>query len=187
MALFKKKETKPLSENGSDVGNNDFVESNADNTVQQAENDLQACQQELASLKDRFVRSNADFENYKRRQEKERLLWADAVQIAVLGDMLTAVDDVERANLQLQKQERTPELEAWLVGIDLISKSLAKVLAKYGVQEMSSYVDFDPELHEALAQVDSSSHTSGQIVEVLQKGFMYKDQVLRHAKVSVAK
>lgn len=148
---------------------------------------LQACKAELAHMSDRVARLQADFENYKRRQEKERAAWFTSAQSMVLLDLLAIVDDFERAMSEAQKNSgNNPELTNWLMGFVLIEKSLSKVLAKFGVTVMTDFTTFDPEKHEAIMQVDSEK-TSGSIVDVLQKGYLFKDTVLRPAKVSVAK
>jgi len=148
---------------------------------------LQACQKELADLKDQFMRSAADFQNYKRRSDQERATWMLNAQSAVFKDLLAIVDDFDRAQEEHAKKERTPEMDAWLQGFEMIGKSLYKLLKKYDITPIKENKKFDPELHEALVQVDSDDHESGQIVSVLQKGFMIKDKLLRPAKVSVAK
>ena len=145
---------------------------------------LTACMNELGGLKDRYARLGSDFENYKRRIEKEKSSWMQSAQTAILSDLLGIVDDFDRALQAGKQQESTAQL---LSGFDLIEKSLHKLLAKYGVTPMKDYQTFDPEKHEALMHVDSPEHKSGDIVQVLQKGFMFKDVVLRPAKVSVAK
>lgn len=161
------------------------------NSVEQNEKEknsleLTACINELVLLKDKYARLGSDFENYKRRIEKEKSSWMQSAQSAILTDLLTVADDFERA-LQAGKQNQQESSAALLAGFDLIEKGLQKLLAKYGVVPMKDYQTFDPEKHEALMHVDSPDHASGDIVQVLQKGFMHKDTVLRPAKVSVAK
>ena len=101
--------------------------------------------------------------------------------------MLAIVGDFDRAVQEHQKKERTPQLDAWLTGFEMINKSLYKFLKKYEVEEITELVSFDPTLHEALVHIESAQHESGQIIEVMQKGFTFKGEVLRPAKVSVAK
>jgi len=87
----------------------------------------------------------------------------------------------------MHKGEQSQSVASAISGLELIQKSVLKTLTKHNVTIMIQVTDFDPQLHEALMHVDSEHHITGQIVQVLQKGFMHKDAVLRHAKVSVAK
>lgn len=143
------------------------------------EHQLNECLLEKDEWKDRCLRTAADFENFKRRSEKERIQWITNTQSSVLADVLDIVDDFERALAQPADQSRE--------GFELIYKSLQKILQKYGVQEIKEVAEFDPNLHEAIMQVESADHQAGQIVQVLQKGYRFKEQILRPAKVSVAK
>ncbi|NRB21383.1 nucleotide exchange factor GrpE [Candidatus Dependentiae bacterium] len=164
------------------------AEQEAKNLAKKEKNDsLKACEQELADLKEKYVRSVADFDNYKRRSEQERARWALSAQSAVFVDLLAIVDNFDRAQAEHEKKERTPKMDVWLQGFELIGKSLYKLLDKYNVKPVKDNKTFNPELHEALVQVDSQDHESGQIVDVLQKGFTFKGELLRPAKVSVAK
>lgn len=154
-------------------------------TAEQTE--LQACKLELSQMVERAARLQADFENYKRRQEKERANWFTSAQSMIFVDLLSIIDDFERAMAEAQKQsQQNSELEQWITGFSLIEKALSKTLAKFGVTPMAEESTFDPEKHEAIMQVESDQE-SGSIVGVLQKGYMFKDTVLRPAKVSVAK
>lgn len=159
-----------------------------DNIAQQANKEaIDACKKELAEVQEKFMHVSADLANFKRRVEKERMMWIRNAQKEVLYDILSIVDDFDRAVIEHQKKERTPELETWLSGFEMIHNSLYEFLKKHGVTPIDNMKQFNPELHEAIAQVDSSEHTSGDIVELMQKGFMFHDQLLRPAKVVVAK
>lgn len=149
--------------------------------------DLERCSKEIDELKDAAKRVAADFENFKKRVERDRVMWAQTAQSELLRNLLPIVDDFDRALQQATKQEVQPELKTWLAGFELINKSFYKFLQSYDVTPMTQMTNFDPELHEALAQVESADHESGTIVEVAQKGFMIKDRVLRPARVTVAK
>ncbi|NBX78539.1 nucleotide exchange factor GrpE [bacterium] len=154
-------------------------------TEQTSTQALEACQAEVAAWKDRCMRTMADFQNYQQRSEKERVLWMDKAQERVLKDVLSLFDDVDRALQEIQKQD-VSSVQAFVAGLELLHKQTVKVLEKYGVKEFAAYEQFDPELHEAITFVSAQGKQSGFVVDVFQKGFMYKDQVLRIAKVSVA-
>ena len=149
--------------------------------------ELESCKIEVAEWKDKFFRSNADFENFKKRMLEQQRLWVGTAQAEILTDLLTVVDNFERALAEHEKQEKIPESRAWIEGFALIYQSLITLLHKSGVEEITEHGIFNPIYHEALVQVDSPDHESGAIVEIMQKGYSFKDKVLRPAKVSVAK
>lgn len=142
--------------------------------------ELKECQTQRDEWKDRCLRTVADFENFKRRVEKEKMMWIASAQSSIIQDLLSIVDDFDRAFAQEQNTANTQ-------GFALIYKAFAKLLEKYGVQEIKDLTHFDPTYHEAIMQVESSDHKPGDIVQVLQKGYTFKGEVLRPAKVSVAK
>lgn len=144
------------------------------------------CCEDLKEYKNRYLYLNAEFDNYRKRIEKERIQWLASTQATVLTDVLSIVDDFERALQQLQSQQLPPEIVSHLAGIELIAKSLQKLLKKYDVEEISEVTTFNPELHEAVMQVKAEGQPSGSVVTVFQKGYKHKGQVLRPAQVSVA-
>jgi molecular chaperone GrpE len=149
------------------------------------EKHLENCNLELRQAKDLFVRLNADFDNYKKRTIKEKANWVVASQADLLTDLLNIVDDFDRAFIQAQKDES--KNSSWFKGFELIYKSFYKFLDKHEVKEITDFTYFNPEYHEAIAQIESDNHKSGDIIDVAQKGFIFKDRVLRAAKVTVAK
>ncbi len=158
---------------------------------------LADCQTQINEWKDRALRTAADYENFKKRSEKERLLWISSAQSAVLLDLISIVDDFDRAFASLRQgfggqgpipaHPEEPRSGVSKDGFELIYKSLQKILEKYGIQEIKDLSHFDPTKHEAIMQVESADHKPGDIVQVLQKGYLFKGEVLRPAKVSVAK
>lgn len=146
--------------------------------------------------KDLYRRVLADLENYKRRVEKERAGWYIDAQIAVIRPILTVVEDIDRA-VGLKKETRPVEtcpVETRPVetGLGLIQKNFYKILKDLGVSEIDCSKEFSPDLHEALLEVESDKHESGEIVDVVSKGYSFKrgesePVVIKHAKVSVAK
>ena len=135
---------------------------------------------------EKYLSLTADFQNYKKRVTQERTDWAQDAQKAVFVDLLVIIDNFERALEQEKKHENVERLE-WLAGFEMIYQSLEKLLAKFGVQAITDFSVFNPKYHEALLQVDSEQHKSGEIVQVLQKGYTMHDKVIRPAIVSVAK
>lgn len=152
-----------------------------------AMDETEQCRAQLAKAEERIKYLYADFENFRRNTEKERAIWVSSAQARVFTDLLTVVDNFERAIDDLSGALLTEPERARLQGFELIYKELAAVLGRYGVAEIPVNIPFDPEKHEALVRVEGSDMASGQIVAVLQKGYLVKDTVLRPAKVSVAK
>jgi molecular chaperone GrpE len=137
---------------------------------------LEQCKIEQADWKERAFRLTADLENYKKRMTKEQSYWMQRAQANILQDVLPIVDNFDRAMEHIKDNE----------GMAMIHTSLHDFLKNAGVQEVS-YTHFDPIYHEALMHVESEDYTSGQIVQVLEKGYQVGEHVLRPAKVSVAK
>lgn len=144
-------------------------------------------QKELDALKDKYVRLGADYQNYKKRVELQRAEWAFSAQSKIILELLPVIDNFDRALEEAQKNNENQDLKKWLAGFELIHKNLYDCLKSCNVTEIDQVTTFDPELHEALMQVEDEKYESGQIVQVLQKGFMLDSKVIRPAKVSVAK
>lgn len=138
---------------------------------------LDACMKERDEWKEKYLYARADFDNAQRRMAKDmdRLIWEG--QAKVLRELVDILGDFERA-LAIHTQQD---------GFMLIYKRLVKLLDTAGVKEIEVKHTFDPEFHEAVAHVDAPEHDSGSVVEVLQKGYLFKNEILRPARVSVAK
>jgi molecular chaperone GrpE len=177
-------------ENNSPENLQDFQDEQ-DNQLQQSadvkKNEIEMCLTELSLWKDQCKRISADFENFKKRVERDRAAWSYAAQAEILRNLLPVIDDFDRAMSEYKKLERSSDHESWIAGFDLIRKAFDKFLQTYGVTEITQLEHFDPEFHEAVAQVDSPTHESGALVDVVQKGYMFNGHVLRVARVTVAK
>ena len=144
-------------------------------------------QAELAEMKDRYMRLLAEYDNFRRRTQKEKEnIYADAIS-EVVKEWLPLVDDIERAvasseNMDVSSVEKVAE------GIKLIGKQAVNVLGKLGVEEISSGEGeaFDPNLHEAVMHVEDESLPEQSIAQVFQKGYSCKGRVIRHSVVKVA-
>lgn len=148
--------------------------------------ELQNCKTELAHYKEKYSYLLSDFENHRRREVTETANRITRAQSAIFLDLLPIVDNFERAFAETTLQQ--DDLQKRLAGFELIHKNLLKLLEKYGVKPMTVTEDelFDPEFHEALMHVQQEGKTSGHVVQVMQKGYLYKGNVLRPAQVSVA-
>lgn len=158
-----------------------------DNTTAMTDKEaLEKAEAHIGEWAEKYLTLTADFENYKKRVNSERADWAVEAQKRMVLDLLAVVDNFERALEQEKKREDNANV-SWLAGFEMIYQSLEKALAKYGVQVITDFSVFNPKYHEALMQVESDKHKSGEIVQVLQKGYMMNDKVIRPATVSVAK
>ena len=142
------------------------------------EAELQKLTEQYAELNDRYVRMLAEYDNFRRRSQKEREnVYADAYSDAV-SEMLPVIDNLERA-------AQYSDAEAVLKGVQMILKSTEDMLSKLGIVEIEAKV-FDPEYHNAVMHVEDESYGEGEVVEVLQKGYMKGDKVIRYVMVKVA-
>lgn len=136
---------------------------------------------------EKFLRAYADLENYKKRVEKER---ADSLRYAnedLMRDLLPFVDNLGRA-IEHSASETNNNPQALIEGVELTLQELMRVLEKHGLKPIDSVGKaFDPNLHEAMMQVENNEYEPLTVVEEFQKGYLLRDRLLRPARVSVAK
>jgi len=141
-------------------------------------------QRERDDYYDRYLRKTAEFDNYRKRVERERREQGDQAVNNLLEQLLLVVDDFDRA-LTVDASEGGA---AYRKGIELIHAKLNDLLRKYGVRPIDAVgADFDPNLHQAVVHEESSQHRDGEVIAELQKGYMIGDRLLRPAMVKVAK
>lgn len=135
---------------------------------------------------DRLLRLQADFDNTRKRIEKEKQDFVRFANEGIIVELLNILDDLERAvDLAESKHE---DLPAFLKGVEMILAHLYEMLKEYGVRPIDAEGKlFDPHLHEALMQVENKDVPEHTIVEELQKGYLLNDRVIRTAKVKVSK
>ena len=145
--------------------------------------------QKVAELEDKYLREHAEFENIKKRMEKEKFQAIAYAHEQFARDLLSVIDSLDNASASVSdKEEVTPEMFTQLKeGIELTISQFGKVFEKHGVELVTMENGFDPNFHEAVMKVDSPDHEVGQVVQVLQKGYKIKTRVLRPAMVSIAK
>jgi molecular chaperone GrpE len=149
------------------------------------EAEIEALSKEKEELNDRFLRLYSEFENYKKRTNKEKIdLVATASEKVILG-LLPIVDDYERAIKHNQSVEDTTVFKE---GFELIYNKLLALLKRFEVEEINAVGEtFNTDLHEAITHIPSSSEEdAGKIIDVTEKGYKLKDKVIRYAKVVVA-
>ncbi len=142
-------------------------------------------EEENKILKDQLLRKAAEFDNYKRRTEKEFINLLDSANEELILEILPAIDDFERS---LQHMEESENNDSHSEGIRLIYKKLISTLEKKGLKPIDAIgQEFDPDQHQALLQVESDKHESGSVVEEHLKGYKLNEKVIRHSQVLVAK
>ena len=152
---------------------------------QQLNAELEQTRKESKEYFEGWQRERADFANYKRRIEREQAQVYQTAAASVIKRYLGVLDDLERA-LKVRPQEG--EGAAWAEGIELVYRKLLAILESEGIRPMDAAgQQFDPNFHEAVVSEDSPEYESGQVIEVLQQGYMLGDRVLRPAMVRVAR
>ena len=144
---------------------------------------LDELRREKDAVQDRLLRTAAEFDNYRKRVERERRELADYMKMDVLNELLPIVDNFERA-----LQAPSSDADSLRKGVELIYKQLIDLLRKRGVTPIEALgTDFDPNFHQAVIHETSPSHREGEVIEELQRGYMLGDKLLRPAMVKVAK
>lgn len=152
--------------------------------TEQPNPDVSELQRERDDLYDRLLRKSAEFDNYRKRIDKERREQAEWAAADVLTDVLAVMDDFDRA-LSI---EAPPDAKSYLAGFELIHRQLGELLRKRGVTPIESLgSDFDPYLHQAVAYDESPGAREGEVIGELRKGYKLGDRLLRPAMVRVAK
>lgn len=173
-----------VSENTAEVADN-LPESSAENAknVKDEQTDTAKLQGEIAEQKDKYIRLYSEFENFRRRTAKEKLEMIQSANEQLLKALLPVVDDFERAEKSF-KDKDSKELE----GFFLIYNKFKKTLDQYGVKTMEAGAgsEFNPDLHEAITQIPAPDEKlKGKIVDVVEKGYLLNEKVIRFAKVVV--
>ena len=145
---------------------------------------LQAVQQERDTLRDRLLRTAAEFDNCRKRVDRERRELSEFAASDILSELLPIVDNFERA-----LQAPAPaEAEGFRTGIEMIHRQMLDLLRKRGVKPIEALgTDFDPNFHQAVIHEASPDHRVGEVMAELQRGYMLGDRLLRPAMVKVAK
>jgi molecular chaperone GrpE len=154
------------------------------------EETIESVKKELNVLQEKYVKVYADFDNAKKRLEKDK--W-NAIDYAIEGfakDLLNSLDSLDMAMKSAENKEANPKelLEKLVEGLKLTSGQFENVLTKNNIEKIETDGDFDPNIHNAVLQVDApEGKKSGDIIEVMQQGYKLKSRTLRPAMVSVAK
>lgn len=151
--------------------------------IQAAEDKLTSVQKDLEELKDRHLRKTAEFENLRKRSEREKTEYYRQALASFLGDFLDIADNFQRALDHAKPEELNSDFGQ---GVELIHKQFNELWKRYGLKEVDTSGDFDPNVHEAVATEENNSVPPQTILQVLQKGYMLQDRLVRPALVKVA-
>lgn len=164
------------------------LENNSEESIKDEESESQDTKiKELEKLandnEEKYLRLYAEFENYKRRIQKENQINATYKAQGVLTDILPSIDNIERA-LQIEGDDES--FKSLQKGVQMVHESLLRALKDNGLEEiLAEGKEFDPNLHQAVVQDDNPDFKSGEVTQELQKGYKLKDRVLRPSMVKV--
>ena len=160
------------------------TEEAADEEEPEEKDPLEKAQDEIAELKDKWLRSVAEFENYRKRTLKERAELILNGGEKFITAILPILDDMERA---IENGKKTDDPDVLREGIELIYQKFMKTLEAQGVKKIEALdADFDTDVHEAVAMVPGmGDDKKGKVIDCLQQGYKLNDKVIRHAKVAV--
>lgn len=137
----------------------------------------------IEELTDQVKRQMAEFENFRKRTEKEKTQMYEVGAKSIIEKILPVVDNFERGLAAVPEEQKT---DAFVEGMDKIYKQMMTVFAELDVKPIEAVgKEFDPEFHNAVMQVESDEYESGVVAQELQKGYMYRDSVVRHSMVAV--
>jgi molecular chaperone GrpE len=147
--------------------------------------DFEEIQRQRDEYYDLLLRKSAEFDNYRKRVERDRLTLSDAAAASMIEELLPLVDDLERA---LKAEAGTEAGDAYRRGVELIHRQLGDLLRKRGVRPIEALgADFDPHYHQAVAHESAAGRREGEVIEEFRRGYMLGDRLLRPSMVKVAK
>ena len=146
--------------------------------------ELEIKEKENLDLKDKMARTLAEFDNFRKRTTKEKANMYDDGIMSTVEKLLPIIDNFERA---LTKDEDENEKDSFYIGMEMVLKQLLNLLKDIGIEEMDCLgKEFDANLHNGVMKVEDETVGENIIVEVMQKGYVFKEKVLRHSMVKVA-
>jgi molecular chaperone GrpE len=149
------------------------------------ESEMEKLKEQVADLNDRYLRQAAEFQNYKTRTARERVEMIQTAGRDVITDLLDVLDDSERAQKQLDTTNDVSQIKE---GVQLVFTKLRNTLSGKGLKPMEVVgKEFNPDLHEAITEIDAGAEKKGKIVAEVQKGYYLNDKIIRFAKVVVGK
>jgi molecular chaperone GrpE len=147
--------------------------------------DVDEVQRQRDDYYERLLRKTAEFDNYRKRVDRDRQATSESLTAEVMRDLLPLVDDLERA---LKADPGTKGTESYRLGVELIQRQLLEILRRRGVKPIEALgTDFDPHFHQAVSYDASEGHRDGEVIEEFARGYMLGERLLRPAMVKVAK
>lgn len=175
------------SEENEEIKKDDNQEEESD--CSSFEEKIEELEEKNKEIEEKYLRAVADFDNMKKRLEREKMQAVSYANEEFARDLLPVIDSMDFAAESAEKiedngSEYVKKIEE---GIALTIEQFKKVMQKHGIELIDTANGFNPHFHDAVMQVESDDHEEGEIVQLLQKGYKIKDRVLRPAMVSVAK
>ncbi len=153
--------------------------------VEDGKKQIEVLNQKIGSLQEALLRNQAELQNYKRRKDEENEKVLKYKNEEIIKELLAIVDNFERA-ISMDDNDLSDEVSKFLAGFKLIYTTMIGILNKFDVKEIDAEgIEFDPEYHHAVLTDHDENKPAGVILEVLQKGYLYKDRVIRPAMVKV--
>lgn len=166
---------------------NSILENEVCKEESQDSQDTQDFEAKYLELKDQYARAYADFENTKKRLEREKYQSLEYANERFGLDLLPVLDTLQKALESAKNSQADSTQNAIAEGLELTLETFYKALAKHGIEPIDTSGEFDPNLHECLMQVKDEAKQNGAIAQVLQNGYTYKQRLLRPAMVSIVK
>jgi len=195
--LMKEKDIKNNGKSFSGLNENDEAESgiNSDENMSGSsylndeiveENAIEKLNEELQEQKDKYLRLVAEFDNFKKRNARERIELIQTAGKEVITSLLDVLDDCDRAEKQLQNSDDINQVRE---GVQLVFNKLRSTLQNRGLKQMESiHTEFDVEQHEAITEIPApSENLKGKVIDEVQKGYYLNDKIIRFAKVVIGK
>lgn len=159
---------------------------NTENEIKETLGEMEQMKLEIQEQKEKFIRLYAEFDNFKRRNAKERVELIQTAGRDVIQSMLEVMDDCDRAEKQLQNSEDLHQIKQ---GIQLVFTKLRNTLHAKGVKEMKSIgEEFNPDIHEAITEIPVTDPAmKGKVVDEVEKGYTLNEKIIRYSKVVVGK
>ena len=153
--------------------------------VEKLTGEIDSLNKQVAELNDRYLRQAAEFDNFRRRNAKERVELIQTAGKDVITDLLVVLDDSERAQKQMETTDDVTQIKE---GIQLVFAKLRNTLSTKGLKPMNATgTEFNPDLHEAITEIDAGEEMKGKVVDEVQKGYYLNDKIIRFAKVVVGR
>lgn len=179
-----------LGESGESVDSSESLETNADDSADSNESsdssESTTESDKIKALEEKYIRAYAEFDNVKKRLEREKYQSLEYANEQILKDFLPILDTLESA-LESTKNDDSEAMAKIREGIQLTIDNFLKAFSKHSVERISTEGEFDPNVHNAIMQIKSEGKADGEIAQVIQKGYKYKDRVIRPSMVAITK